>query len=138
MLRDAGCSPDTTLPRGIEDAAARRAGLDNLVTAADLARVLGAVAARWLASPRTCEEIERVLAGQEHREQVPAGLPAGTYVANKTGWVDGVAHDVALVRPGAPPGVRAGRSAPPSDADEETLYGLNAAVSAAVWEGWTA
>ena len=44
--------PDTALPRGIADTAARRAGLDNLVTAADLARVLGAVAARWLATPR--------------------------------------------------------------------------------------
>ena len=45
-----------------------------------------------------------MLAGQEHRNQVPAGLPAGTYVAHKTGWVPGVAHDVALVRPdGLPP-----------------------------------
>ena len=137
VLRDAGCSPDTTLPRGIADTAARQAGLDNLVTAADLARVLGAVAARWLASPRTCEEIERVLAGQEHREQVPAGLPQGTYVASKTGWVDGVAHDVALVRPEHHPAYVIALCTT-SDADEETLYGLNAAVSAAVWERWTA
>ena len=73
VLRDAGCSDRTTLPRGIADAAARRAGMDNLVTAADLARVLGAVTAGRLAAPGTCVEIERVLAGQEHRDQVPAG-----------------------------------------------------------------
>jgi beta-lactamase class A len=137
VLRDAGCSPATTLPRGIEDAAARRAGMDNVVTAADLARVLGAVAARRLASPDTCEEVERVLAAQEHRDQVPAGVPEGTYVANKTGWVDGVAHDVALVRPQqAPAYVLAVCTT--GDADQETLYGWNAAVSAAVWERWTA
>ena len=104
VLRDAGCSPATVLPRGIGDAAAREHGLDNLVTAADLARVIGGVAARTLAGPETCAAVEAVLAAQEHRDQVPAGLPEGVYVANKTGWVDGVAHDVALVRPedGAP------------------------------------
>jgi len=137
VLRDAGCSSRTRLPRGIEDTAARRAGLDNLVTAEDLSRVLGAVAARRLAAPDTCAEVERVLAAQEHRDQVPAGLPVGTYVANKTGWVDGVAHDVALVRPeGRPAYVLT--LCTTAEVEEETLYALNASVSAAVWEGWTA
>ena len=44
-----------------------------------------------------------MLARQTYRDGVPAGLPAGTYVANKTGWVTGVDHDVALVRPPARP-----------------------------------
>lgn len=137
VLRDAGCSPRTRLPRGIEDAAARRAGLDNLVTAADLARVLGAVAAGRLAAPDTCTEVERVLTAQEHRDQVPAGLPAGTYVANKTGWVEGVAHDVALVRPPGHPAYVL-TLCTTAEAGEETLYALNASLSAAAWEGWTA
>jgi beta-lactamase class A len=85
VLRDAGCSPATTLPRGIGDAAARSAGLDNLVTASDLARVLGGVAVRRLAGADTCAEMEQVLAGQEHRDQIPAGLPPGTYVVGSTG-----------------------------------------------------
>jgi beta-lactamase class A len=132
VLRDAGCSPATVLPRGIADAAAREHGLDNLVTAPDLARVIGGVAARTLADPETCAAVEAVLAAQEHRDQVPAGLPEGVYVANKTGWVDGVAHDVALVRPddGAPYVLVVCSTA---DADEQTLYALNAAVSRAVW-----
>ena len=136
VLADAGCSPRTTLPRGIEDSAAREAGLDNLVTAADLARVLGAVAERRLAGAETCSEIERVLAAQEHRDQVPAGLPEGTYVANKSGWVDGVAHDVALVRPTErPPYVLAVCTT--ADAPEAVLYGLAAEISAAAWAWWT-
>lgn len=99
VLQAAGCTTETMLPRGIEDAAAREAGLDNLVTAGDLARVLVAVATRTLAAPESCAEVEALLAVQEHRDKIPAGLPADTYVADKPGWVDGVAHDVALVRP---------------------------------------
>lgn len=137
VLRDAGCSSRTRLPRGIEDSAARRAGLDNLVTAADLARVLGAVATGRLAAPDTCAQVERVLADQQHRDQIPAGLPAGTYVANKTGWVDGVAHDVALVRPVSRPAYVL-TLCTTAEVAEETLYALNASVSAAAWEGWTA
>ena len=135
VLLDAGCSPVTKVPRGIEDAPAREAGMDNLVTAGDLALVMGAVAARTIASPTSCREIEGVLAAQEHRDQVPAGLPVGTYVANKTGWVDGVAHDVALVRPetGTEFVLVVCTSA---DASEETLYALNAAVAGACWEEW--
>ncbi len=127
VLRDAGCSPATRVARGIGDAAARGAGLDNLVTAADLSRVIGTVE----------PEVERVLAGQEHRDQVPAGLPEGTYVANKTGWIDGVAHDVALVRPEGHPAYVL-TVCTTADAAEETLYALNTSVSAAVWERWTA
>lgn len=127
VLRDAGCSSATTVTRGIGDLAARDAGLDNLVTAADLALVIGAVT----------PDVERVLAAQEHREQIPAGLPEGTYVANKTGWVDGVAHDVALVRPEHHPAYVL-VICHTGDEDEDALYAANAAVSAAIWERWTA
>ena len=135
VLADAGCSPRTRLPRGIGDGAARDAGLENVVTAADLALLMSGVATGRLASPATCAAVEQVLAGQQHRDQVPAGLPEGVYVANKTGWIEGVAHDVALVRPvDRPPYVIA--ICTTADADERTLFALNAAVSAAVWKRW--
>ena len=136
VLADAGCSGLTTLPRGIEDGAARRAGLDNRVTAGDLAQVMCGIGSRRLAEAPTCRAVEDVLAAQQHREQIPAGLPDGTYVANKTGWVDGVAHDVALVRPGSAPAyvIAVCTTAP---ASEEALYALNAGISAAAWRRWT-
>ena len=135
VLGDAGCSDTTVLPRGIEDAVAREAGLDNVVTAADLGLVLRGVAARTLAPEGTCAEIESVLARQQHRDGVPAGLPPGTYVANKTGWVDGVSHDVALVRPeGRPAYVLVVLTT--VDLPEETASALIADVSRTVWEGW--
>lgn len=135
VLGDAGCSTATVLPRGIGDAAAREADLDNLVTAEDLGRVLRGVADRTLAGPATSEQVEAVLARQEHRDGVPAGLPDGTYVANKTGWVDGVTHDVALVRPeGRPPYVLVVLTT--VDVPEDTASAFIADVSRFVWEGW--
>lgn len=89
VLHEAGVSDRTTVTRGIGDLAARDAGLANDVTARDLARVLS----------RTPAPVEEVMRGQRHRDGIPAGLPAGTCVANKTGWVDGLTHDMAIVRP---------------------------------------
>ena len=134
VLVDAGCSGETALPRGIEDAAAREAGLDNTVTAHDLALVMGGIASRTLALERTCVEVEKVVADQEHRDKIPAGLPGNTYVANKTGWVEGVAHDVALVRPeGAAPFVLVVCTT--VDLPENAANGLIAQVSRRIWEG---
>jgi len=136
VLADAGCSPATTVRRGIGDQVARNAGRDNQVTAADLCLVMCSVAARRIAAEQTCVDVERVLAEQEHRDQIPAGLPPDTYVANKTGWVDGVAHDVALVRPAdRPPYVLAVCST--ADLPEDQLYAVNAAISTLVWKEWT-
>ena len=134
VLADAGCSGETALPRGIEDAVAREAGLDNIVTAHDLALVMAGVAARTLAEESTCVDVEEVLARQEHRDKIPAGLPQSTYVANKTGWVDGVAHDVALVRPEAgTPFVLAVCTT--VDVPERAANELVAGISRRIWEG---
>ncbi|MDX6298789.1 MAG: beta-lactamase class [Nocardioidaceae bacterium] len=138
VLRAAACSGRTTVGRAIGDLAAQRAGQDNLVTAVDLARVMHGVATRTLVGPSAGTELEGLLAAQQHREQIPAGLPPGTYVVDKPGWVPGVAHDIALVRPGRyggrPPYILAVCITAP--AAEPTLFGLSAAISAAVWEHW--
>lgn len=95
--------------RGIEDFAAREAGITNTVTAADLAALLGALATGAdspgpLASPAACTTMLDVLLAQEHREDLAAGLPAGTRIAHKNGWVRGVRHGAGLVLPDdAPP-----------------------------------
>ncbi|MEU1643499.1 serine hydrolase [Micromonospora zamorensis] len=95
--------------RGIEDFAAREAGITNTVTAADLAALLGALATGadapgLLASPAGCAAMLDVLIAQEHREDLAAGLPEGTRIAHKSGWVRGVRHGAGLVLPDdAPP-----------------------------------
>ncbi|TQJ24021.1 beta-lactamase class A [Micromonospora sp. A202] len=95
--------------RGIEDFAAREAGITNTVAAADLAALLGALATGadtpgLLASPAGCTAMLDVLLAQEHREDLAAGLPEGTRIAHKSGWVRGVRHGAGLVLPDdAPP-----------------------------------
>lgn len=95
--------------RGIEDFAARDAGINNLVTAADLAALLrglasGASQPGPIAAPATCMAMLDVLFAQEQREDLAAGLPEGTRIAHKNGWVRGVRHGAGVVFPNdAPP-----------------------------------
>jgi beta-lactamase class A len=98
VLADAGCSGRTAIVRGIEDYAAREIGLDNVITADDMARLLVALAEGRLAGPEATAACERTLHAQEYRDGIPAGLPRDVVVGNKTGWITGVNHDVALVR----------------------------------------
>ncbi len=98
VLADAGLSERTRVVRGIDDAPAKAAGYDNVVTARDLGLLLG----------HTPAAVEEVMSAQEYRDAIPQGLGAdrrgGPGVANKTGWITGHTHDVAVVRPTADQG----------------------------------
>jgi uncharacterized protein YbbC (DUF1343 family)/beta-lactamase class A len=89
--------------RGVEDGPAFRKGLNNKTTSYGLAKVLEAIARCKIATRSACDEMLEVLSGQEFNEMIPAGLPAGTRVAHKTGWINGIKHDGAIVfRDGRP------------------------------------
>ena len=119
--------------RGIQDEPAMAAGLTNTVTAADLAAVVAAVARRDIATPHSCQRIEAILARCEHADAAAAGLPAGVYFAHKTGWFDGVCHDVGLVRPdGEPAFVLAILTGSPLD--DAQAHRLVADAAAICWE----
>jgi beta-lactamase class A len=137
VLAASGCSDRTAIVRGIEDYPARDAGIDNLITADDMARLVVALAEGRLAGPDASEACERVLEAQEYRNGIPAGLPAGIVIGNKTGWITNVNHDVALVRAeGRPPvGLAVLVSAPGTE--EEREAGI-ARVAAAAWAEVTA
>jgi beta-lactamase class A len=137
VLAAAGCSNRTAIVRGIEDYPARDAGIDNLITADDMARLVVALAEGRLAGPDASEACERVLEAQEYRNGIPAGLPPGLVIGNKTGWITNVNHDVALVRAeGRPPvGLAVLVSAPGTE--EEREAGI-ARVAAAAWAEVTA
>jgi beta-lactamase class A len=134
VLRLAGCSPTTVVGRGIEDAAARAVGITNTVTAADLGVLMAAVARQEpaLGGTAVCAPVEAMLGRQQHLDQIPAGLPAGTPTASKSGWVPGVAHDVAVVRPrDREPFVLAVCTT--VDLDDEEGAALVAGIAADVW-----
>jgi beta-lactamase class A len=86
--------------RGVEDGKAYRAGLNNTTTARDLGVLLAGIAGHQTASPASCDTMLAILGRQEFNEGIPAGVPPGTRVAHKTGWIGEVVyHDAAVVYP---------------------------------------
>jgi len=85
--------------RGVEDIKAYRQGLSNTTTARDLTVLMHALAAGNAASSEATEVMVEILERQEFHDLIPAGLPPGTRVANKTGWITGIVHDAAIVYP---------------------------------------
>ena len=85
--------------RGVEDSAAFARGLNNTVTARDLATLMQAIAEDRAASTASCHAMREILLGQAFNTEIPAGLPPGTRVAHKTGQITGILHDAAIVYP---------------------------------------
>ncbi|MGH3928690.1 MAG: serine hydrolase [Pseudonocardiaceae bacterium] len=113
--------------RLIEDYAAKNAGIVNLVTAADLARLF-----RWLGP----NELD-LLALNEHRVDLAAGLPVGTRIAFKNGWFPGLRHSAGIVYPAdAEPYVIVVCYTGPlatGDACHDPAAALLARISAEIW-----
>ncbi len=135
FLVRAGLDGPIRVERLIGDAAAEAAGITNTVTAAGLAALMSGFADATLLSRADSDTALGILARQEHRGMIPAGLPSGTWSASKGGWVPGVNHDVALVRPdSAPPYVLAVCTT--SDLDHADGQALVARLSTITWEHW--
>lgn len=86
------------LERLISDHAARDAGFTHLTTAADLVRIMRAITSGAAAGPESTRFMLEQLRRQEH-PVIGAALPMGTDWGSKSGWVDGIHHDVAFVGP---------------------------------------
>jgi len=102
-LRQIGADSMEVL-RGVEDLKAYEAGLSNTATARSLGAVMAAVAGSDLFTDESREQMLGILSRQHFTDGIPVGVPAGTRVANKTGWITGIQHDAAVVFPEeAPP-----------------------------------
>jgi beta-lactamase class A len=85
--------------RGVEDSKAYQAGRNNTTTAQDLGVLLAAIASHRAASAAACDSMLAILSRQHFTEGIPAGLPAGSKVFHKTGWIGSVVyHDAAIVQ----------------------------------------
>ncbi|MGD3106808.1 serine hydrolase [Streptomyces sp. YGL11-2] len=89
VWRRAGASAGTDTPRGVEDRPARAAGIFNRVTAHDLVRLLESLE----------PEVLGLLEDNAHGVDLAAGLPPGTRLASKNGWISGVRNCAAVVHP---------------------------------------
>jgi len=127
---------DMHILRGVEDDKAFKAGLNNRVTAKDLAIALRAIVPGAGESPFTAAsraKMIEILKAQEFNEKIPAGLPKGTPVAHKTGDITGVHHDAAIVfPPGKDPYILVVLTA--GLADENAANRIIAEISQTVWD----
>jgi beta-lactamase class A len=94
-LSDARWGRDGEL--GYEDSFAFDQALDNQGSPRDMAELLAMIAEARCASAPSCRLMVEILSRQEWREKLPAGLPTGLLVANKTGGVSGTSNDAAIV-----------------------------------------
>lgn len=85
--------------RGVEDGKAFAAGMNNTTTSADLAALMLHVERADALMPASAALMKEILLRQEFNESIPAGIPAGTPVAHKTGSITAVLHDAAIVYP---------------------------------------
>jgi len=90
---------NTLVLRGVEDDLAYRAGRNNVTSANDLTAILTALERGEAASSSSTLVMREFLLQQFFDEQIPAGLPPGTKVAHKTGWITATQHDAAIVYP---------------------------------------
>jgi len=83
--------------RDYDDAFAIDQALDNPGSPRDMAELLAMIAESRCASAPSCRLMIEIMSRQEWREKIPAGLPPGLLVANKTGGVTGTSNDAAIV-----------------------------------------
>ncbi|HSN69235.1 MAG TPA: serine hydrolase [Thermoanaerobaculia bacterium] len=131
LMRRLGAN-DIRVLRGVEDEKAYAAGLNNVTTARDLMIVMKAIAERKAITPAASEAMVGILRAQEFREKIPAGVPPGVVVANKTGSITRISHDAAIVfPPGRAPYVLVVLTKGYQNGDDASR--VIAAVSEAVW-----
>ena len=131
LMRRLGAS-DIRVLRGVEDEKAFAAGLNNVTTARDLMIVMKAIAERRAVTPAASEAMVGILRAQEFRGKIPAGVPPGVVVANKTGSITRISHDAAIVYPpGRAPYVLVVLTKGYQNGDDASR--VIAAVSEAVW-----
>lgn len=90
-------APGMHVLRGVEDDKAFQKGLNNTTTARALMTLLVKIAKGEAVDRYSSEQMVAVLKGQAFKDRIPAGVPAGTVVAHKTGEITKIQHDAAIV-----------------------------------------
>jgi beta-lactamase class A len=85
--------------RGVEDIKAYEKDLNNRTNALSMMKVMRLIAEGKAVSPEASREMIEILSQQKYRNKIPAGIPEGVKVANKTGSITRIDHDAAIVFP---------------------------------------
>jgi beta-lactamase class A len=90
-------APGMHVLRGVEDDKAFQKGLNNTTTSRALLTLLEKIAKGQAVDKAASDEMLAILKRQKFNDRIPAGLPAGTVVAHKTGEITKIQHDAAIV-----------------------------------------
>jgi beta-lactamase class A len=96
-LKELDVDDGIDLKRGVEDELAFEKGINNMVTADGLLRILVLLSEGKAFSPALSRRMMDILHGQEFNQGIPARLPKGARVAHKTGEISTIAHDAGVV-----------------------------------------
>lgn len=95
-----GCK-HTKVERKLMDYAAKEKGFDNVTSASDMVKYLKEIEESKFLSSSSNQEIVTILRGQQFQNKIPAMMDLDKVtVANKTGEMSGVEHDVAIIHYG--------------------------------------
>jgi beta-lactamase class A len=83
--------------RGVEDQKAFDRGMNNTTTARGLLVLFEKLANGKAVDVKTDAEMVAILKRQKFNDAIPAGVPAGTPVAHKTGTITRIHHDAGIV-----------------------------------------
>jgi beta-lactamase class A len=96
-LKELDVDDGIDLKRGVEDELGFEKGINNMVTADGLLRILVLLSEGKAFSPALSRRMMDILHGQEFNQGIPARLPKGARVAHKTGEISTIAHDAGVV-----------------------------------------
>lgn len=85
--------------RGVEDIKAYEKGLNNRTDALSMMEVMTSIVEGKAGSLEHCKKMIEIMAQQNFRSKIPAGIPEEVKVANKTGSITRIDHDAAIVFP---------------------------------------
>jgi beta-lactamase class A len=79
------------------DLASRERGIENLCVARELTELLVAMERGEVVSPEASATMLGIMKRQCYVSKIPRLLPPGTTVANKTGTITGICHDIGII-----------------------------------------
>ena len=85
--------------RELEDKKALSLNMNNAACARSSTQMMQMIAEGKVVSKKACDEMIRIMLGQEFNESIPALLPNEVKVAHKTGWSGEFFHDIGIVYP---------------------------------------
>ncbi|WP_313756936.1 serine hydrolase [Tissierella sp.] len=95
MVKKLNCN-DTILKRKMMDFTAARGGRENLTSPMDMALLMEKIYNKSIVSPKICEIMIDILTRQKHRDMLPRYILDKVKIANKTGELSGLNHDIGI------------------------------------------